>query len=131
MTTRSNLLIREDFDAPFGQFPNYTVYDINQFNQLTKQRHLDLRSFQQDNILIQVSMIHMDLATMGTLNQYQMLGSGDNAEHSLEGNVIVSVGEQWTAGVVGKNSDRNNLLGLSLSCTVAGPNQTQSIIKEQ
>lgn len=118
--------IRDEFNDNEGRFPNYDVYDLAQKAQLPKQKHLDLRAFQQENVIVQVSMLHMDLASMSVLNAYTM----NSGSSSLEGNVIVQVGEQWTAGVVGKNPDRHNWRALELECDAGETTQTTSVIKQ-
>ena len=113
--------IGDDFKNEEGRWPNYDAIDLNQREQLTKQKHVDLRSFVQTDTTVRINMLYLDLRDMAGLNSRNM--------NALNGSVAVRKGEQWSAGSVGPQADRNNVNGLSLTCTVAGnPNTTESRI---
>lgn len=118
MVQTVNIPIREEFKDPLGRFSNYDTYDQAQRLQLAQQAHVDIRSFVQDDTTLPISMLELDTLTMLDLDGETM---GD-----LEATDIIVQGEHWSAGTVGVQTDRNNVLGLSLSCTT-GANTTSSV----
>lgn len=120
MTQRLEILIGDEFDNDTGQFPNYDATDDDQRIQLRAQKHTDIRSFQQEDVTARVTMGLLDLISMGDMNLKTM--------SDLDGSTIILRGEQWSSGVVGRQSDRNDWLGITLSCTT-GSNITQSVLR--
>ena len=111
--------IRDDFTNGEGRFRNYDAANRDQREQLIKQKHVDIRSFRQEDISARTQMLYLDLITMEILDELTLA--------QLNGNVVVRRGEQWTQGTILKETDRNNVHGLQLSCSV-GTTVTQSII---
>lgn len=111
--------IRENFEDQEGRFRNYDAANLDQRQQLVKQKHVDIRGFRQEDISVRMPMLYIDLLTMQILNEQTML--------KLNGNVIIRRGEQWTQGTFLIELDRNNVHGMRLACPV-GTTVTESVI---
>jgi hypothetical protein len=115
-------VIGDDFTSPLGIFAPYATYDGDQNAQLQLQRHTDLRSFEEPDVLAPPTMLALDLLTMAALNAETM--------GAIEGSGgVVRFGEHWTSGVVGPQADRNNWRGITLSCS-SGTNVTSSVLQK-
>lgn len=119
--------ISEEFDNPQGAFTNYDAYDVSQRAALAKQRHVDIRSFVQTDLLSEpLTMSDLGVITMTGLDGYTMTGLETGAAPYYSG-------EHWaiTAGtgtlVVGPQSDRNHWNGLALTFSV-GANAVTSVV---
>lgn len=108
----------DDFNNSLGEFTNYDTYDSGQRTQLARQKHVDIRSFQQALITAPYSMFSLAAETTSFLDGLTTSG--------LESAFVVETGESWSAGTVGPQSDRKNFSGISLSCTT-GTNTTFSV----
>lgn len=111
----------EEFE---DNFRDYDTANDAQLNQLRKQEHVDLRSFESHEIRVPINMLYLDLLSMLTMNLHTV---GD-----LDGDISVRSGEQWTntgtSVIVSRQGDRNNANGLSMACTT-GDNSTASILR--
>lgn len=116
------IAIKEDFSNDQGQLLNYDAYNQAQRFAVPRQKHVDIRSFNQEPIGTRAIMLHFD--------QFQMedLSPGIRQVQELEQDVAIRRGEEWTLGTVGKQADRNNWNGISLSCTANATTATQSVI---
>jgi hypothetical protein len=109
----------DGFIAPDGSFQSATCQDATQQIQIGFQRHIDLRTFQQNDIAAPTTMFDLDLLSMGVLDLYTMA--------ELDGGIYIAVsGEHWTSGTVGPQADRSNQLGIQLACGT-GETDTHSI----
>lgn len=109
----------ESFLTPDGSYQLSTCQDPVQQDQIPFQRHIDLRTFQQDDLVTGATMYDLDLHTVGFLDSYTM----EQLDHDF---VTVFEGEHWTAGTVGIQTDRSNQLGIQLDCSV-GITETASV----
>lgn len=116
--------IPDEFTEEAGKFTNYDAIPLNQRDQLHKQKHVDIRLFNDEPVSSGISMLYLDALTLFELDQLKMnqLSIDDGAQ------IVIHAGENWTAGTVARQSDRNYWHGISLSCTVTGPNITQSVM---
>jgi hypothetical protein len=114
--------LREDFSNDEGRFVNYDTQDLDQREQLAKQKHVDIRSFVGDDLQTQtrLTMLYLDLNQMDEMELLDM--------EALEGLVVARRGEAWTVGTVERQADRNNWRGITLSCIV-GVNTTESVLR--
>src|SRR4051812_41802215 len=80
--------IAEEFRSATGQFTNYACYDAAQQSQLLKQKHVDIRTCDTSTISIPYTMLALSSLTMAQLDLLTM--------GMLDGNVLLSAGEQWT-----------------------------------
>lgn len=112
----------EEFDGDFQEYDALNALTV--LEQIHKQHHVDLRSFESNEINIRITMLYLDLLGMLSLNQQTV---GD-----LNGSVSVRSSEQWsntgTSVHVARQPDRNNVNGLSMAC-VTGDNITTSILR--
>lgn len=113
--------IGDEFNDPQGQFSGYDTYDSSQRIQLHKQKHINLRSMVDDDVVTTIPMLYLDLITMNSLNNMTM--------DDLERTTLVRPGERWTNGTVAVDTTRNNWRILSITCTT-GTNYTESIFEK-
>lgn len=119
----AEILLGDTFDRPNGQYTNFAAIPDVQNTQLALQKHTDIRCMNQEDIRTEIIMLYLDLLTMSDLNTQSM---GD-LDGTVDGNVVVKRGEQWTRGIFGAQSDRNNWSGMSFDCST-GTNLTQSVM---
>lgn len=113
------IAIREEFDGE--QWDNWTApYSLPQHIAVEQQKHLDIRTFHSDDVVTQITMLHLDLLEQTYLSNVVTM-------EDLEGNVVVGHAENWTQGSVGRKSDLNNWRGIDLTCGV-GTTVTSSTI---
>lgn len=116
-----NITISDQFQDPQGRFRFYDAYEEPDRLHIIDQSHVDIRSFINSPRLTKWRMLNFDQSKMGLLNTLDMAG--------LEDTLPYRNGESWSAGTVGKQGDRNNWNGLSLSCAGGGvTTTTQSVI---
>lgn len=114
--------ITEEFTDDLGQFVDYDAYDVDVSELVRKQKHIDIRSFRQDNIARHLTVFDMSQFTMDELDDLTM--------DELDNLSITTVeGEGWSAGTVGPQTDRRNWLGLSLA--TSGTASTESVMVDQ
>lgn len=114
---QSNIPLWDEFSDVAGRFINYDAHDTEQRNQLNRQQHVNIRSFENDDLLIAIPMFYLDLLPMSLLNNQRMI--------DLEGSTVVKAGERWTNASVAKDPLRKNWRVLSMECVV-GINITES-----
>lgn len=112
--------IREDFSHARGQFTNYDAHGDQPRVDVARQKHVDIRTFDNDGVEVDRPILFLNATTMGELSS-QTVGE-------LSAGNSIYAGEQWTVGTVGRMADRNNWYGLSLSCSV-GTTVTESVIR--
>lgn len=115
-----NVTLSDQFEQPQGKLPNYDAYDEATRLHIIDQKHVDIRSFNNDPAQTEWRMLDLNQTTVGTLNT---LTVGD-----LEGARAHIAGEQWTQGDAERMADRNNWYGLSLTCPPGLTTTTQSVI---
>lgn len=111
--------VAEEFNNLEGQFLNYDCYSVDQRDQIILQKHIDIRTFVASDVATAYRMGDLDNIAVANLDILTM--------QSLESGVVLNLGEQWTAGIVDKQADRNNWRGLTFTCSV-GDNTTQSVM---
>lgn len=130
MTIPTKIPIRGEFDDLEGRLQNFDAYDVAQRVQIRKQKHVNIRSFVQDQVMVPTNMFALDQQTMVVLNTQTM---GDLNSKDASGNLLFTIavkpGEAWTNGAVGKQSDRNNWRGLSLTCQGGSTTTTESVLR--
>jgi hypothetical protein len=114
--------VKEEFDNGQGQLLNYDAYDQSQRFAVPRQKHVDLRTFENDPIVTRAIMLHFNQFTLNDL-------SGDTRTMvDLESNVAVRPGEGWTLGTLGKQADRHNWNGIEIECAADVTTVTSSVI---
>ena len=105
--------LHDDFDDPQGRLLNYDTYYTSQRQALPSQRHVDIRSFVQNDVT----------QTYASADTYMQQTAPSGAT-----TFVVVEGEKWTGSnvTVGPQSDRKYFNGLSMACTT-GSNVTSSI----
>lgn len=116
--------ITDEFSTLTGEWTNYNVIPTGQQGQIRNQKHVDIRCFDNTDLGAPVSMLSLDTLTMAQLDQIKMSAISID----VAGKVVVRPGEEWTAGTTGKQSDRNNWTGISLTCTTGNTSTTQSVV---
>ena len=111
--------VREEFDNGQGEFNDYSSLDVAQGAALSRQRHVDIRNFDNDPLTVTARMIHFDRNSLNDLNGTAMI--------DLEGSIEVFPGETWTNGTVQRDATRNHWRGITLTCS-PGVNTTLSSI---
>lgn len=111
------IVLRNEFEDPRGEFHNYDAYDDAQLAALKSQKHINIRSFEQYDVTTRIPMLYLDLLSINTLNTLTMEDIGLTT--------FVRAGERWTNGIVSKDPARNNWQVLSMPC-VSGLNTTIS-----
>lgn len=112
----SSIALSNLFDHATGEFPNYstpatTTATRNQQTQLQNQKHVDIRTFNNQGLTTQRVMVHMDTLQMDDLDPMIM--------SELSAFMTVRASESWSSpAVVGRQADRNYWYGLSLSCPI-------------
>lgn len=106
----ANNTLGEDFNDPSGRLVNYDSYDIAQKAQIDKQRHIDIRTFVQDTESVPQPLRNLDTQTIASLDAQPL--------STLESYTVIRRNENWSAGAVGVQLDRNDWTGLSLTCPV-------------
>lgn len=114
-----NVSLSDQFEEPRGRLVNYDAYEEAIRLNVIDQKHVDIRSFNNDPLQTEWRMLDLNQTTMGSLNS---LTVGD-----LEGGRTHITGEQWTQGNAERMPDRNNWYGLSLTCP-PGVTTTESVI---
>jgi hypothetical protein len=109
----------ESFLTPDGSYQPSTCQDVNQQAQIPFQRHVDLRTFMQDDLTTGATMYDLDLFSVSGLDSYTMMELDSDFTTVYEG-------EHWTEGTVGPQSDRQNQSGIQLTCT-SGTTTTVSV----
>lgn len=117
-TELDEIPLRENFEDPQGRFLNYDAYDTNQLAALKNQQHIDIRSFEENDVVTTISMLYLDLLALTTLNNMTM--------DDLTSTTVVRAGERWTNGTVTKDPARKNWNKLFMPCS-AGTNTTISL----
>lgn len=107
---QENIPLWDEFDNPQGQFINYDAHATTQRAQLERQQHVNIRSFENDDVLIAIPMLYIDLLPMSLIDNQLMI--------DLEGSTVVRAGERWSAGTVAKDATRKNWRVLSVPCAV-------------
>lgn len=107
--------ISDYFDSETGEFLNYSTPATvtatrDQQTQLQKQKHVDIRTFNNDGLNTQRVMLHLDALSMGEVDALTV--------GSLTGTIVARPGESWSAGTVARQTDRNYWYGLSLTCPI-------------
>jgi hypothetical protein len=124
---RPNIQITEEFDGATAEFDGYDSIPLEQRGQLHSQKHVDIRTFNDREVGQRIDMLILGRLTMGSLDLVKM--SQITADSNPPARIIVRSAEGWSNGTYGRQSDRNNWTGISLSCTTGGnPNITQSVI---
>ena len=107
------------FINPDGSFQPSICADEEQNIQIPFQRHVDIRTFFQDDIKVPWNQFDLDFFDQTFLNtQTQMELEADNE--------IVIDGDNWTAGAVGPQPAFNNQSGIQLTCTGSATTTTSS-----
>ncbi len=115
-----NVTLSDQFDDSQGQLPNYDAYDTATRLHVINQKHIDIRSFNNNAQQTEWRMLDLDQTTMDDLDPLTM--------DDLEGAYAYVSGENWTVGTAGPESDRNHWPGLSMECTAATTTTTESVI---
>lgn len=115
--------IADEFTEEAGEFTNYDAIPLDQREQLKLQKHVDIRLFNDEPLSASITMLQLDTLTFFQLSQLQM----NQISIDTGAQIILRTGENWSAGTVARQADRNNWRGISLACTTAGPNITQSV----
>lgn len=108
----------------YAEWDGVVLFSLSQQIQLQKQKHVDIRVFNNSDFYTQIVMLYLNTTQMQFLNSQQM--------SNLNGNIVIRYGEQWSGPgtqVVGKQADRNNWYGLTLPCTANATTTTTSILK--
>lgn len=114
-----NVILSDQFEQTRGKFVQYDTYEQIPRLRIIDQAHVDIRSFNNDAGLSEWRMLELDQTSMDALNGLEM--------GALEGSYTYLNGEEWTVGTVGKQADRNNWHGLSMTCP-PGVTTTTSVI---
>ena len=112
-------ILSDEFDSATGEWYNLTTYDSAQLTSIQNQKHTDIRSFYSLKTILQY-IISLNGATMSSLNGKRM--------DEVGGLFTLIPSENWTAGTVAVQSDRNNWHGISLTCAANSVTTTQSVL---
>lgn len=115
-----NVSLSDQFDETRGRLPNYDAYSETDRLRIIDQKHVDIRSFNNDPQQTEWRMLDLNRKTVGYLNT-QTVGQLAGARTQI-------VGEQWTQGTAERMTDRRNWYGLSLTCPPLIQSTTQSVI---
>lgn len=113
----ADITLWDEFTNSTGQFVHYDAHDLTQRVQLAKQKHINIRSFENDDFLISIPMLYLDLLPTGLLDNQRMI--------DMEGSTVVRAGERWTTGTVAKDATRKNWRVLTMLCNI-GTNVSSS-----
>lgn len=116
----NEIQVQEDFDHPRGELNGYDSYSTAQRFALGRQRHVDIRSFENQDIYIRLQMVHLSTMTMNYLSQFTM--------NDLSGEVIGIKAEEWTEGDLEIATDHANWRGLVVSCPANEIVSTTSVL---
>lgn len=121
---QNNIEISDEFTEPTGEWTNYAAINTEQNEALRKQKHVDIRSFENKKLSTPTTMLLMDRLVMAEM---------DGAEiGSFELALPVVNNEGWSYGEVGPQSDRNNWNGIKVVCdpAISAETTTQSVITQ-
>lgn len=114
------IVLTEEFNNSYAEFLSYDAYDVPQREAISKLKHIDIRVFQQDDITTPLTVLDLSLMDMSELDLL-IVGELDDPHPILNG-------EGWTNGTVAAQADRNNSLGLSLTCPISTTTTTESVM---
>lgn len=120
--------ITDEFKQGTGEWLNYVAAPIAQRKALPNQKHVNIRSFNNEKRSIDVNMYIMDGFVMHELNGNQLgVYSSDQVPPAR---ILIENGESWTFGDVERQADRNNWNGITVECDTSTSNltTTESVI---